>query len=220
VLLKHGLCCVCCQAQRRSEATRAYANATARYQELATALAARTSRSSSSHGSGSSSSRVAQEDWALLNTVERRKLADALKLWKFAAELGLPLAAHSLGVALERGAGSCLGPWTEAQGLAEAAAWFLKAALSGHVDAQVHLASLHARVSCRLRVGQRRILRRACNGRGQALLRLLKVAGWLFKRPTLLHLLTPALAPALSRRNLAPPPPLRRPGPRRAPKRL
>jgi len=66
------------------------------------------------------------------------------------------MAARNLGAALERGAGACwisstenvtgIAAAEESQHLAEAAAWFLKAAMSGDLDAQVHLATMHTQV--------------------------------------------------------------------------
>ena len=66
------------------------------------------------------------------------------------------MAARNLGAALEQGAGACwisstgnvtgVAATEESQHLVEAAAWFFKAAMSGDLDAQVHLATMHAQV--------------------------------------------------------------------------
>jgi TPR repeat protein len=154
---------------RLAEAVKANDDAASRYRDLEAILTKRSLSINSNSNSSSHDTRLTSNlDWSLLNTVERRKVAEVLRLWKFAADSGLAMAARNLGAALERGAGACWAPSSsgaaaltttalaeESQHLSDAAAWFLKAAMAGDVDAQVHLATMHTQVTTNARTRER-----------------------------------------------------------------
>ena len=154
---------------RLAEAVKANDDAASRYRDLEAILTKRSLSININSNSSSHDTRLTSNlDWSLLNTVERRKVAEVLRLWKFAADSGLAMAARNLGAALERGAGACWTPSSsgaaaltttalaeESQHLSDAAAWFLKAAMAGDVDAQVHLATMHTQVTTNARTRER-----------------------------------------------------------------